>query len=178
MTMNDLLVIEKDFDLREIIDGEEYILNSPFRKHQRISQNLDYIIFSHIKKNNLGYLYTSPLDVILDDAKGKEVTLQPDLIFISKENAGIEQDWIRGIPNMLCEIVSKYSHYRDTIKKRKIYERYKIPEYWLVYPEYSTIEIYIIEQDGYELYSMATDNGVVKSKVVEGLEFEIEDIFK
>ncbi|KJU82937.1 hypothetical protein MBAV_004870 [Candidatus Magnetobacterium bavaricum] len=26
----------------------------------------------------------------------------------------------------------------DTNKKKKIYQHYRVPEYWLVYPEYST----------------------------------------
>ncbi len=175
ITMDNILVIEKDFDLREIIDGEEYMPPSPFGFHQRIILNLYDIISPCIKQKKLGKIYTAPLDVILDEPK--KVILQPDLLFIKNENLSIVKQWIYGAPNMVCEIVSKSSIYRDTVKKKKVCEKYKIPEYWLVYPEYSTIEIYTLENNEYELYSMATDDGVVKSKVIDGLEFEISSIF-
>ena len=175
MIMDDLSVIEKDFDLREIIDGEEYMPPSPFGYHQLISSNLYDEIRQYIKKNKIGKVYYSPLDVILDEPK--KVILQPDLLFIKNENMSIFQDWIRGIPDMICEIVSKGSIHMDTVKKRKVYERYKVPEYWIVYPEYGTIEIYTIENNQQELYSMAIDSGIVNSKEINGLAFDISCIF-
>ena len=175
MTMDNISVIEKDFDLREIIYGEEYVPPSPFGFHQLIISNLYYIVRQYLTSSKLGRVLVSPLDVILDEAK--EVTLQPDLLFIRNENMSIFQDWIRGAPDMVCEVISKYSHYRDTVKKKKVYEEYNVNEYWIVISELTTIEIYTLENSKYELYSMATDTGIVKSKVIDGLEFDITNIF-
>ncbi|MBF0590701.1 MAG: Uma2 family endonuclease [Nitrospirae bacterium] len=167
--------LERDFDLTEIINGVEVMGPSPFGKHQRISMRIVRRIILHLENNKLGEVYDAPLDVILQENVQK---VQPDILFIKKENMGIFQDWIRGVPDMVCEIVSKGSHVKDTVTKRKIYERYKVPEYWIVFPEFETIEVFTIEGGTYELFSFAEGEGVVKSKVIEGLEIDVKDVFE
>ncbi|MBF0538200.1 MAG: Uma2 family endonuclease, partial [Nitrospirae bacterium] len=162
------------FDLTEIINGVEVMGPSPFGKHQNISWKLNDIISQHIKKTKIGYVFYAPLDVILEEGEQK---LQPDLLFIKKKNMGIFQDWIRGVPDMVCEIVSKGSVTKDTITKKDIYERYKVPEFWLVIPELETIEVLTIEGDKYKIFSTAEGEGTVKSKVIEGLEIDITEVF-
>jgi Uma2 family endonuclease len=165
----------RDFDLTEIINGVEIMAPSPFIKHQDISGNLNEIIRQYIKKNKLGKLYYSPLDIILEEDINR---LQPDLVFIKNENMAIAQDWIRGVPDMVCEIVSIGSVAMDTITKKDIYEKYRVSEYWIVLPEFSTIEVCVLENDKYKLFSCAEGEGVVKSKVIEGLEVDIKDVFE
>ncbi|MBF0337982.1 MAG: Uma2 family endonuclease [Nitrospirae bacterium] len=170
----DTQTLERDFDLTEIINGVEVMGPSPFGKHQDISSNLYDLIRQHIKKTKTGKVFYSPLDVILKEG---EQRLQPDILFIRKENIGIFQDWIRGVPDMVCEIVSKGSVTKDTVTKKKIYERYKVPEFWIVLPEFETIEVFTIEGGVYELFSTSEGEVIVKSKVIEGLEIDIKDVF-
>ncbi|MBF0503417.1 MAG: Uma2 family endonuclease, partial [Candidatus Riflebacteria bacterium] len=109
-------------DLAEIINGETVIRNSPFCSHQRVVGDLMSLIGQHVNKNKLGQLYTY-LDVILEEGINR---LQPDLLFIRKGNKAIVQDWIRGVPDMVCEIVSKGYHAKDTVTKKKVYEKFKL----------------------------------------------------
>ncbi|MEO5358817.1 MAG: Uma2 family endonuclease [Nitrospirota bacterium] len=165
----------QDLDLTEIINGEEIMGPSPFGKHQDAVFNLAYNMRHYIEKHHLGKLSISPLDVIFEEGFNR---LQPDIIFIRKENMSIFQDWIRGVPDMVCEIVSPGTFKRDMEIKRAIYEKYKVPEYWIVIPELQTIEILTIENDRYMLYSIAEIEGTVTSKVIEGLQIDIKDIFE
>ncbi|MBF0465398.1 MAG: Uma2 family endonuclease [Nitrospirae bacterium] len=167
--------LERDLDLTEIIEGEEIMGPSPFGKHQDIVLNLIKIILFHLEKNNVGKLCVSPLDVIFEEEINR---LQPDLLFIRKENMAIFQDWVRGVPDMVCEIVSSGTYVRDTAVKRAIYEKYRVPEYWIVIPEFNAVEILIIEDGKYKTYSFAELEGVVKSKVIDGLEVNIKDVFE
>ncbi|MBF0555804.1 MAG: Uma2 family endonuclease [Nitrospirae bacterium] len=166
--------LESDLDLTEIINGEEIMGPSPFGKHQDIVLKLVKTILFHLEKNDVGKLCLAPLDVIFEDAINR---LQPDIMFIRKENMAIFQDWIRGVPDMVCEIVSPGTYRRDTAVKREIYERYRVPEYWIVIPDLLTIEILTIENDKYITHSVAELEGVVTSKVIEGLKVNIKDIF-
>ncbi|KJU87025.1 restriction endonuclease [Candidatus Magnetobacterium bavaricum] len=166
--------LDRDFDLTEIINGVEVMGPSPFRKHQNISSNIYDLIRQHIRKTKAGKIYYSPLDVILQE---DEQEIQPDLLFVRKENKAIAQDWIRGVPDMVCEIVSKGSVTKDTITKKEVYERYKVPEFWLVFPELETIEVLTIEGERYKVFSTAEGEGVIKSKVIEGLEIDVKDVF-
>ncbi|MBF0457904.1 MAG: Uma2 family endonuclease [Nitrospirae bacterium] len=167
--------IESDLDLTEIIHGVEVVRPCPFAKHQSISGNLVFIIHQHIETGNLGQLYFAPLDVIFEEGINR---LQPDILFVKKENEGILQDWVRGVPDMVCEIVSPSSYEYDTEIKKAIYEKYGVPEYWIVMPELKTVEILTLEGDTYKLHSVAAFEGVVTSKVIEGLQVDIKDIFE
>ncbi|MBF0456517.1 MAG: Uma2 family endonuclease [Nitrospirae bacterium] len=169
------LTLERDLDLTEIINGEEVVSPSPFSKHQSIVLNLTDIIRRHVKTNKLGKVHISPLDVILEEGINR---LQPDILFIRKENAAIEQDWIRGVPDMVCEVVSPGSYEYDTEVKKAIYEKYGVPEYWIVMPEVKTTEIFTLDAAKYKLLTVAAFEGVVTSKVIEGLQVNIEDIFE
>ncbi|MBF0464519.1 MAG: Uma2 family endonuclease [Nitrospirae bacterium] len=167
--------IEKDLDLTEIINGEEIMGPSPFTRHQRIVFNLADILRHYVKKNNLGEVCLSPLDVIFEEGINR---LQPDILFIKKENMFIIQDWIRGVPDMVCEIISSGSYEMDTEIKKAIYEKYRVPEYWIVMPEPQTIEILTIVGDKYKLHSVAAIEGFITSKVIEGLQVNVNDIFE
>ncbi|MBF0458382.1 MAG: Uma2 family endonuclease [Nitrospirae bacterium] len=167
--------LERDLDLTEIINGEEIMGPSPFRRHQVVSENLYDIIRRHVRKNKLGKLHYSPLDVIFEEGVNR---LQPDILFVRKENAVIEQDWIRGVPDMVCEIISTGTYERDMVVKRAIYEKYRVPEYWIVLPELQAIEVLTIEGDRYKTHSIAEIEGVVSSKVIDGLQVNIMDVFE
>ncbi|MBF0337628.1 MAG: hypothetical protein HQL05_07315 [Nitrospirae bacterium] len=47
----------------------------------------------------------------------------------------------------------------------------------MVIPEFETIEVFTIEGGTYELFSVAEGEGIVKSKVIEGLEVDVNDVF-
>ncbi|MCI4626433.1 MAG: Uma2 family endonuclease [Candidatus Magnetoovum sp. WYHC-5] len=162
-----------DFDLTEIINGEEIMGPSPFFRHQDILSNLQFHIRRYIKDKDK--LIASPMDIIFEEGINR---LQPDLIFIRKENLSIAQDWIRGVPDMVCEVVSSGSVIKDTITKMEIYEKYKVPEYWIVWPEFAAIEVLVIEGYRYRLFSSAEGQGTVKSKIIDGLQIDINSIFE
>ncbi len=90
----------------------------------------------------------------------------------------IAQDWIRGVPDMVCEIVSKGTYHKDTETKRAIYERYQVPEYWIVIPELEIMEVLTIENGKYTVFAYADTQGIVNSKIIEGLQFDIKDVFE
>jgi Uma2 family endonuclease len=163
------------FDLTEIINGEETMGPSPFRKHQKILNKINIMLSFYIENKDIGEVFISPLDVILEENINR---LQPDLIFIKKENLVIAQDWIRGVPDAVFEVVSEGSVTRDIIIKKDIYKKYKVPEYWIIIPDLNTVEVFIIENNEYKLFSYAEVTGIVKSKIIDGFEINIEKIFK
>ena len=75
-----------------------------------------------------------------------ENVLQPDILFISKERRSIiGEKNIQGAPDLVIEILSEATAYRDLVKKKKLYERFGVKEYWIVDPQEKTIEIYAPE---------------------------------
>jgi len=163
----------QDWDLTQIINGKEIMSPSPISRHQIIVLELCGVFIEHARKNKLGKILISPLDVIFEDGVNR---VQPDLIYISNENKDIIKDWIRGVPDLLVEVVSKGSFYIDTVDKKEIYQKYGVKEYWIVFPEYDTIEVFSLENDVYKIFSKGTDDEIVKSKLLDGLEVKVSDI--
>ena len=61
------------------------------------------------------------MDVVLSEGD----VVEPDLLFVAKEQLGIvTADNIQGAPDLVVEIISEGSRKRDVITKRHIYERY------------------------------------------------------
>lgn len=51
---------------------------------------------------------------------------------------------IQGAPDLVIEITSENSVYRDMVQK-KLYARSGVKEYWIVIPEEKEIEVHILE---------------------------------
>ncbi|MBF0538511.1 MAG: Uma2 family endonuclease [Nitrospirae bacterium] len=147
---------------------------SPFFEHQDILRKIATKIIIYLQYHEIGELFFSPLDVILEEDRQR---LQPDLIFIRKERMSIAQDWIRGVPDMVCEVVSQGSYRYDAIRKRKVYEKYGVPEFWLVQPKRKSIEVFVIDNARYVRHCAAAGDGIITSKLMAGLEIYIRDIF-
>ncbi|MBF0549918.1 MAG: Uma2 family endonuclease [Deltaproteobacteria bacterium] len=164
-----------EFDLTEIINGEKMGRPSPFRDHQEIVLNFGYYLRLYVDDLGLGRVYISPLDVIFEEGVN---VLQPDIIFIKKENTAIEQDWIRGVPDLVVEVVSKGSVSKDMATKKDIYQKYHVPEYWIIIPAMEAVQVFVLEDGVYRLHSFAEGEGRVRSLVVEGFELDIKQLLQ
>jgi Uma2 family endonuclease len=177
-TYDDYLKIIDDKQY-QIINGELSINASLLPKQQMIISNLGYILLDFVKKNNLGKIIFSPCDVILD----KNNIVQPDILFISNKNKNnIQEKGIFGNPDIVIEIISPSSFKRDTEDKRETYQKFGIKEYWLVFPLEETIEILELIEGKYKVFDYASIEDItkeqkVKSKLVEGLEINLNEVF-
>lgn len=162
-------------DLTQIINGEEVMSPSPKTLHQKVSVRLIWHLFKHVNELELGQLFHAPYDVILDDDFNR---LQPDIVFISNQNEEIILDWVKGVPDLVIEIVSPGSKTMDTVVKKRVYERHGVPEYWNVFPEKVCIEVYTLVNGTYTLFGSFSDEEHVRSSVLDGLSFPVNFIVK
>ena len=158
----------RDFNLLE--------MPSPKPKHQTIVTNIYDSIKPIVKANTLGKIYVAPLDVVFQ--KGDSV--QPDLIFISAENASIiKESYISGVPELLVEVVSKGSVARDYVEKKNDYEKFGVKEYWIVDSLNETIWIYALnDASKYELFSYAEEGEKALSKLFPDFSLDHDSIFE
>lgn len=124
----------------QLIEGDLIMSPSPKRLHQALLMSLADLVYNHVKKNNSGYVYPSPIDVYLDDKNA----YQPDIVFVSKENSSILRErGIDGAPDLVIEILSSSSKDYDAIRKKAVYERTGVKEYIIVDPDNKTVESFI-----------------------------------
>lgn len=178
-TINEYLKITDDKQY-EVIEGELRMVPAPSFEHQDFSANLVFIFSQYVRKKSLGKVLFAPSDVILDEKN----IVQPDILYISVKNKEIVQKGkVFGSPDLVIEIISKGSKHADYFKKKDLYEKFGIKEYWLVDPFSESVEVLVLDDNNrYDLYSegfIGEDGNItVKSKVIEGLEVNIEEIFK
>jgi len=175
LTYEDYLTFPDNDGIRkEIIEGELFMSPAPSIIHQRILRKLSFIINEYVNKNDLGEIFFAPCDIIFSNIN----IVQPDLIFISKENYQILTDLnIQGAPDLLVEILSPSTKENDRIFKKHIYEKFGVKEYWIVDPESETVEIWEMKNTKFQLAVKASKNQLIKSQLLEGLQINLSEIF-
>lgn len=173
MTYADYVKID-DNNRYEILHGELCMVPAPSTDHQSVSRNLEFLIWNFVKKKGIGKIFDAPIDVVFDD----DEVFQPDIVFIKSENQGIiHKTAIHGIPDLIVEIVSPSSAFYDTVEKKEIYRKCGVKEYWLIFPEERVIEILTLERGEYLEFCKSKKAGIVKSKMLEGLEINSQEVF-
>jgi len=158
----------------QLINGKLIFMASPLTIHQQISMTLSLEIGQYIKTHKLGKLFAAPLDVHFDDAN----IFQPDVLFVSVKRSNIIQKWIMGAPDFVVEIVSPRLRKADTETKLKVYGKYEVVEYWIVYPEEQQVEVYQNHKSNMQLVQTAFKGNTIQSLAIEGFALEVDKIFE
>lgn len=165
------LPAESQYELR---DHNLIEMPAPKRIHQIIVFEVAKILDQFTRINDLGNIYISPLDVILDEGN----TCQPDVIFLSKEQRHLSrEEGIFGTPDLLVEVVSKGSVVRDYVEKKNDYEKFGVQEYWLIDPLNQTIIVNALIDGKYQVFSSVEEKGIAQSKLLEGFQLGYDDVF-
>ena len=173
LTYEDYLKTSDD-ERYELLDGELFILPAPSIAHQQIAVKLATRLDTFVEDKNLGVVYSAPTDVVLSETH----VVQPDLMFISSERAGIVTSAnIQGAPDLLVEIRSDSTAERDETRKRQLYAEYGVKEYWLVDPEARTITVLLLGVDAYAESATYTEGQTLTSAVLEGFSAHLDEIF-
>ncbi len=159
----------------ELIEGELIMTPSPVTRHQKISGRLFALIFTFVRDNNLGEVFAAPYDVVLSN----ENVFQPDILFISKDRVDIiTEKNVQGAPDLIIEILSESTAYRDAIQKKKLYARFGVKEYWIVAPDDKLMEIYHLkDKGGYQLLKTYFENDIIESQIIRGMKIELNRVF-
>jgi Uma2 family endonuclease len=172
LTYADLEAFPDDGLRRELLDGELIVSPSPFVRHQEVLGRLHLALGGFVAEHGGGKVYVAPLDVVLSDTN----VFEPDLLFIVESQLGImTRKNIQGPPSLAIEVVSDSR--MDRVRKRKVYERFGVPEYWVVDPDADRVEIYRLEGEQYARPEIVEPPDEITYPLLEGLRVSLESIF-
>ncbi|MCD9021580.1 Uma2 family endonuclease [Cohnella silvisoli] len=156
----------------EISDGVlELMSPSPSFTHQTLCAELLFKLNSSCRDEFI--IVPSPIDVILSDTEVR----QPDLAMIHRSRISIISNrGINGAPDLVAEITSEHSRRRDKVKKRIVYAKYNVPEYWIIDLSNFTLEQYVLDGDRYELIEVYAGEETIHSKTVPCASFSMNEI--
>ncbi|HUI43528.1 MAG TPA: Uma2 family endonuclease [Terriglobia bacterium] len=172
-THADLVAMPEDTKRREILDGDLFVWPSSTIRHQTMLVALVAALARYLERRPVGEVLLSPLDVIFSEFD----VLQPDLMFILNEHLDIVQDWVRGVPDLVIEVLSPGSISMDRGPKLKAYARFGVPEYWIVDPEARAIEVYRQSAGGYERVATCGERDSVSSPLLPEFALPVAPVF-
>jgi Uma2 family endonuclease len=147
--------------LAELIKGKIYMSPSPVTNHQRIIFKISRLIADFVEVHNLGEVFVAPFDVYLDENNN---AVQPDIIFVAKENLSIIKEHIHGVPDLLIEVLSEGNKSHDLKTKKDLYEKFGVKEYWIIDPTTKEAVGYFLTQGKYD--KSISEIGKIDSKLL------------
>jgi Uma2 family endonuclease len=177
LTYDELLALqdlpENDGLRLELIEGELFASAAPNLFHQRVLVKMTVTLEPYAYSRKLGVVFVAPTEVRL----ASDVVVQPDIIFVSRERMHIlKSRTIEGAPDLVVEILSPSNRRVDLTRKKAVYERLGVPEYWIVDPEAFNVTIFSLIDGRY--VSVPIEDEVARSRVVPGFAIALADLFE
>ena len=162
----------------ELIKG--FILKmspAPNRRHQTVSQNLNFSIYSYFKKHSCS-VFVAPFDVRLPikSAKKDTTVVQPDICIICDESK-LDDQGCNGAPDLIIEILSPKNSKHDVDTKFKLYQESGVKEYWIVEPEERIVLVYCLQNEIYIGSKPFSEGEIIESKLFPEMKIEVIDVF-
>ncbi len=163
----------------EIIDGQIYDMTpAPGTAHQELLINLASRIYGYLKDKPCK-VFVAPFDVRLAEKKESRNNcsnvVQPDISIICDPKK-IDEKGCVGAPDLVVEILSASTASKDQVKKRRLYERHGVKEYWLIHPIERYAHIYTLKEGAYELIGVFDDEATLESQIFTGLTIKLAEI--
>lgn len=153
MTSADYRALPETNQIQELIDGE-VVVNPPLDIHQLRVGSVYFMLRMLLKDR--GSLRMAPTGIHFQEGHDYE----PDVFWVSPENTtcalGSDGRYWHGAPDLIVEILSPTSGYRDYNTKFLMYEKHGVREYWIIEPTVQFVAVFrlingdFIHQGDYE----------------------------
>lgn len=173
LTADDLAQLPDDVVRRELVDGDLFMTPAPSLRHQDVVVALVGMLWALAPRLGIRVL-TSPVDLRVSE----RTVLQPDVAIVraDRTNAFTDADLLSA--DVAIEVSSPSTRRHDLMRKRVVYERHGLPEFWFVDLDAERIEIHRLEDGGYGPPEIAPRGGTVTSTAVPGLTVAVDDVLR
>ena len=168
----------------ELIEGTAYSMSpAPSRTHQAIVRNLLSMIAQFVEGRPCE-VYGAPFDVRLADAPEAsderiDTVVQPDIVVVC-DPSKLDEKGCMGAPDLIVEVMSESTAYRDLGQKLLLYARHGVREYWIVNPAGKSVTVHLRDEKeggfGKPLFFNHTDR--LNATALGGLAVGLEKAFR
>jgi Uma2 family endonuclease len=138
------------------------------------------MFYVYLVEHPLGRVYTAPFDVLLSDFD----MVEPDLLYVSHPRMlrQMTEERLVGAPDLVVEILSKWSRLIDEGVKLRLYERFGVSEYWVIDPEAETVRVYRLRNRRLEVHAelsreKGTPVAALSTPLLPGLNIQLARLF-
>ncbi len=190
--MSSNLAYQDDFAAKrreELVDGKTVMMSPrPSVNHSQVASNI-YYLFAHYLRKKTCRPFADGVDLYLDE----DNQFIPDFMVVCDPDK-IKPDGVHGAPDLVVEVLSPSTARNDKTRKKDIYARCGVQEYWIVDPSGKSLEIYRTGGSEFMLYDvhalypdwqlaqMSEDERAAvvthfKCSLFDDLDISLEDIF-
>lgn len=179
-TFADYLARESDERL-EVIHGEAVMMAPPSSRHQEISFELGRQLGNYLDGKPCR-VYPAPFGVRLfeqddDGSEDVDTVVEPDLSVVC-DRSKIDRYGCKGAPDLVVEVLSPSSLRHDRFVKLGLYQRAKVREYWIVDPEYQSVQVFTLDASGFLRIREEYGSGdIARVNVLEGCFIDLGKVF-
>ncbi len=161
-TAKDIFEMLPEGTLAEVIDNTVYMSPPPETAHQRVSIRLSSLMWLFIEEEKkAGICLEAPTGVYLDENN----IVEPDILFVANERLNIvTTKGVEGAPDLVIEILST-NRKHDLEKKKDLYEKFGVKEYFIVDPE--TKDTFSYYHDGEKYTQQENKKGKIRPKLLK-----------
>jgi Uma2 family endonuclease len=163
VTFEDYCSLIADGQKADLIDGVIYLASPDNTDAADLFGWLYTLLYDYCEARGLGKVYGSRVAFKLDESNSPE----PDIAVLLNQNLGrVERGHVRGPADLAFEIVTPESVERDYDRKRRLYQKFRFPEYWIVDEELQRVTLLRLGNRGYQ--EVRPHKGALKSRVLPG----------
>lgn len=169
MTLEDFL--ESDLEKYEYVKGVLIPMPPTSGEHGEISSNVQWYLYSHVRENQLGRVYTSDTGFRIG-----ERVLMPDIAFVSSVRLPDDRRKVFSIPpDMAVEVVSPTDIQYRVVEKALAYLNAGTRLVWVIEPVGKTVTVYRSQTD---IKTFTIDDTLSGEDVVEDFSCQVAELFE
>ena len=159
----------------ELVRGELIEIALSGARHGAIAQAIAFIIGSYVETRELGYVYATGTEFILQH--NPDTVRAPDVAFVSKERlqGEVPPGYMGIVPDFVVEVVSPSDSASAVQAKVEDWLRAGTRLVWVVYPETRSVAVYHTLQDAQVL--SVTDT-LDAEPIFDDFSVPVGDLFK
>ena len=158
----------------ELIEGIPFSMAAPSQAHQEISGHLHHQIYSYLIGKSCK-VFSAPFDVRLNADTEDDTVVQPDLLVVC-DRSKLDGKACIGAPDLVVEILSSSTAFRDLVTKFRLYLRAGVREYWIVNPESKSVTVHILKNGEYVASAYGSEDEL-PVHVLDGCVLSLIEVF-
>jgi Uma2 family endonuclease len=168
MSYEEYLAYGEDTTHAEWVNGEVTVFEPESTRHQEVVGFLLTLMASYNELFDLGTLLKAPFEMRLEAVN---TSREPDVLFVAQEHhQRLTSERLNGPADLVVEVVSPSSLYRDRVDKFFEYQRAGVREYWLIdpRPDGQRVDAYYLTDEHTYLPIAPDEQGRYHSTVLDG----------
>ncbi|HEX3889863.1 MAG TPA: Uma2 family endonuclease, partial [Verrucomicrobiae bacterium] len=148
----------------EILEGASLPRSAPDVRHEMICARLHAAMTASVTNLSTTQLLAPRTKIQVS----RSTAICPDLALVTTATQKIF---------LAVEIVNRGDQHADTVVKKEVYEKIRVPRLWMVDPRYDNVEIYHSMEFGLALKNILAGSEILSEQLIPEFQFVIAELF-